>query len=259
MKLMVCLISLFIYSNQIDPSKSLIIYFSRSGENINVGIVDKGNTEIIVDYIRSKTNIISYKIIPEIPYPENYSECLKIVEEEKISKARPKIKNLISNIDNYDTILLGYPIWLTNLPSIVMTLLESIDFSGKAIYPFNTHEGSGIGNSIDDIIQCAPNSSINNGFPLKGSYVRTNQSKDDIDKWLNETLKINISKNKNEGNNKSDSDNLDNNDEDFDTVKPKFKFTSSDKDKIEAWIYVVGGGIIVLLVIIIYIAKCCRK
>ena len=152
MRLFILYFLLFIIpSNQIDESKSLIIYFSRAGENYSVGKVDKGNTEMIVDYITQVTNIKSFKINPETEYPESYSETIEIARNEKSSNARPKIKDPLTNIDNYDTILLGYPIWHTDLPNIVMTQLELLNFEGKTIYPFNTHEGSGIGNSISDL------------------------------------------------------------------------------------------------------------
>ena len=177
-------------TNQIDESKTLIIYFSRAGENYGVGNVEKGNTEMIVDYLSNVTKIKSYKIVPETDYPVNYNEAVQLAKEEKDTNARPKIKNQLPNIINYDTILLGYPIWHSNLPNIVMTLLESLNFEGKTIYPFNTHEGSGTGNSINDIKNSAPNAIVNSGFPLRGSYARTKESRTDINNWLNETLKI---------------------------------------------------------------------
>ena len=185
---------LFLFpTNQIDESKTLIIYFSRAGENYDVGKVDKGNTELIVDYLTKATKIKSYRIKPETEYPESYDDTLKIAENEQKSNDRPKTKEKLENINDYDTILLGYPIWHTHLPNIVMTQLESLNFNGKTIYPFNTHGGSGTGNSINDIKNCVPNAIVNDGFPLKGSYARTKDSKSDINKWLSETLKVTYS------------------------------------------------------------------
>ena len=179
-------------SNQIDESKSLIIYFSRAGENYSVGKVDKGNTEMIVDYITQVTNIKSFKINPETAYPESYSETIEIARNEKSSNARPKIKDPLTNIDNYDTILLGYPIWHTDLPNIVMTQLELLNFEGKTIYPFNTHEGSGTGNSINDIKKVVPSAIVKDGFALRGQDTRKNESKASIEKWLKEDLELNL-------------------------------------------------------------------
>ena len=179
-------------SLQIDESKALIIYFSRAGENYSVGTVDKGNTELIVDYLTEVTKIKSFKIVPETEYPINYDETVEIAKKEKNSNTRPKIKNPLSSISEYDVILLGYPIWHGNLPNIVMTQLESLDFEGKTIYPFNTHEGSGVGFSINDIKKSAPKADVKEGFPLKGQYARKDDSKKDINEWLKDKLDITV-------------------------------------------------------------------
>ena len=179
-------------SLQIDESKALIIYFSRAGENYSVGTVDKGNTELIVDYLTEVTKIKSFKIVPETEYPINYDETVEIAKNEQSSNTRPKIKNPLTSISEYDVILLGYPIWHGNLPNIVMTQLESLDFEGKTIYPFNTHEGSGVGSSINDIKKSAPKADVKEGFPLKGQYARKDDSKEDINEWLKDKLNITV-------------------------------------------------------------------
>ena len=189
------LLLLFIPSLQIDQSKTIIIFFSRAGENYDVGVVDVGNTEMIVNYLEEVTNITAiYKIIPETPYPENYKQTVDLAEQEKKSGARPKIQNPLTDISKYDTILLGYPIWHGNLPNIVINQLELLDFEGKTIYPFNTHGGSGKGNSINDIKTYAPKAIVKDGFDLKGSYARKSDSQEDIKKWLNEVLNLNVTK-----------------------------------------------------------------
>jgi flavodoxin len=182
-------------SNQIDESKTLIIFFSRAGENYNVGIVDKGNTEMIVDYITQVTKIKSFKINPETQYPINYTQTIEIARSEKNSNARPKIKDPLTSIDNYDTILLGYPIWHTNLPNIVMTQLELLNFEGKTIYPFNTHEGSGTGNSIDDIKKVVSKAVVKNGFALRGQNARKEEYRTEIETWLKNDLELQINQN----------------------------------------------------------------
>ena len=85
--------------NAIDRSKMLIIYFSRTG-----------NTDKFANYIKKNTNITSYRIIPSNPYPENYDTTLEIVKQEQSNNSRPEIQNPLSDISQYDTILLGYPI-----------------------------------------------------------------------------------------------------------------------------------------------------
>jgi len=187
------LLFLFNPSLQIDQSKTIIIFFSRAGENYEVGTVDVGNTEMVVNYLKEVTNITAiYKINPETPYPESYDETLDIAKNEKSSNARPNIKDPLTDISKYDTILLGYPLWHSNLPNIVINQLEKLDFEGKTIYPFNTHGSSGIGSSISDIKSAAPKATVKDGFPLKGSYARKSDSHEDIKEWLNEELNINV-------------------------------------------------------------------
>ena len=183
---------LIIPSLQIDQSKTIIIFFSRAGENYGVGTVEVGNTEMIVNYIKEVTNIASYKIVPQTAYPTSYQETLTVAQNEKSTNARPAIQNPLTDISNYDNILLGYPIWHGNIPNIVMTLLESLNFDGKTIYPFNTHGGSGLGSSINDIKNLVPNAIVKDGFPLSGTYARTTESHEDIEDWLEDKLGIDV-------------------------------------------------------------------
>ena len=193
---------LFFPSYQIDQSKAIIIFFSRAGENYNVGTVDVGNTEMIVNYLKQVTNITSFKINPETDYPTNYQEMVTLAQNEKSSNARPSIKDPLTDISKYDTILLGYPIWHGDLPNIVMTQLEMLDFEGKTIYPFNTHEGSGLGSSISDIKNSAPKADVKDGFALRGTEARKEDSHESIRNWLSD--KLGITANQNNGNGVTD-------------------------------------------------------
>ena len=193
---------LFFPSYQIDQSKAIIIFFSRAGENYNVGTVDIGNTEMIVNYLKQVTNITSFKINPETEYPINYQQMVTLAQNEKSSNARPSIKDPLTDISKYDTILLGYPIWHGDLPNIVMTQLEMLDFEGKTIYPFNTHEGSGLGSSISDIKNSAPKADVKDGFALRGTEARKEDSHESIRNWLSD--KLGITANQNNGNGETD-------------------------------------------------------
>ena len=222
---------LLIPSFQIDQSKTIIIFFSRAGENYNVGNVEIGNTEMIVNYLKEVTNITSYKIIPVTAYPTNYQETVTIAQNEKNTNARPAIQNPLTDISKYDNILLGYPIWHGNIPNIVMTLLESLNFEGKTIYPFNTHGGSGLGNSINDIKNLAPKANVKDGFPLSGTYARTTEAHEDINDWLKDKLEIDNTAidSTTIGNTKIDStaidsDNDDDDDDNIPTVRARGKF-----------------------------------
>ncbi len=237
MKLIIHFISLLIYSTQTEISKTLIIYISKNLE-------ENENLELIVNYIKQKTSINSYKINYNIENTELNSKFLKLTTK------RPN-----ENIDKYNTILFGFPFSLMNSTEIIFnTLIKSFNCSEKIIYPFTTYEDP-IKNN--DIIIPILNLTLIKKFPKLNSIKKISNTKDDINKWLNETLKIETNNKieKINDNNINITDVLDT-DDNFEEIKPKTKI---DKDKIEAWIFVVGGGVIVLLVIIIYIAKCCRK
>ena len=161
--------------NEIDTSKMLIIFFTRTG-----------NTELFSNDIKECLNIKSFKIIPVKDYPSDSSEMSLISVKEKSENARPEIKAPLTNIANYDKILLGYPIWNSYLPCIVITQLLKLDFTGKTIYPFITHEGSGVGNSFDEIKLYTPGAIVKKGFCLKGSDIRNKkeESMKEIKQWL---------------------------------------------------------------------------
>ena len=235
MKLLIHFILLLIYSTQTDISKTLIIYISKNLE-------ENENLELIVNYIKQKTSINSYKINYNIENTELNSKFLKLTTK------RPN-----ENIDKYNTILFGFPFSLMNSTEIIFNILiKSFNCSEKIIYPFTTYEDP-IKNN--DIIIPILNLTLIKKFPKLNSIKKISNTKDDINKWLNETLKIETNNKIEKINDNNITDVLDT-DDNFEEIKPKTKI---DKDKIEAWIFVVGGGVIVLLVIIIYIAKCCRK
>ena len=83
--------------------------------------------------------------------------------------------------------MLGYPIWYTNLPNIVKTLLESLNLEGKTIYPFNTHEGSGNSGTYTYIKNKMTSSNVNtNGLALRGQDARKESSRSTVEDWLKE-------------------------------------------------------------------------
>lgn len=166
-----------------DESKILLAYFSRAGENYNVGYIEKGNTEYIADYISEYLDVdYTYKIERTTPYPDSYEECKTIATQEQRDNARPAIIGNVEDMDSYDIIFLGYPIWYSTMPMCVFTFLESYDFSGKTIIPFSTHEGSGWGSSKTDLRKELPNSKILDGYSCRGASAKNN--KQDVTTWL---------------------------------------------------------------------------
>ena len=168
-------------------SKILVVYFSRTGENYNVGNVEVGTTAMVASYIKDYLNADSFEIVPVEKYPDNYDECTKLASDEKDNNARPQIDGKVENFDSYDTIFLGYPIWWGDLPMIMYTLMEEYDFDGKKVIPFNTHEGSGDAGTYETIKTKLPNAKVNtNGFNLDGKTARSDEGKTQTIEWLKE-------------------------------------------------------------------------
>ncbi|MBR1376420.1 MAG: flavodoxin [Bacilli bacterium] len=172
-------------SVQTTNGKILVVYFSRTGENYSVGNVDVGNTAMMASYIIDYLDADSYEIIPVNSYPNNYDETTTQAQEEKKNGVRPQIKYSLNDIDFYDTVFIGYPIWWGDLPMIVYTFIEEYDLSGKTIIPFNTHEGSGSAGTYNTLKNKLVNSNvIIDGLALRGSKARTSEGKEETINWL---------------------------------------------------------------------------
>ncbi|WP_430597228.1 flavodoxin [Enterococcus sp. AZ177] len=167
-----------------------IIYFSRAFENLVDGKKKNlyiGNTKLVALKIAEELNAEAVEIIPKIMYPKEYQRVVMQAEQEKETNERPIYQPIDINLEHYRAIYLGYPNWWGTLPMVMATFLEEHDFSGKNIYPFCTHEGSGMGNSISDLQKLCPNSRIHIGLPIRGS--RVEKSDIAINNWLNQEQK----------------------------------------------------------------------
>ena len=96
---------------------------------------------------------------------------------------RPAIAGRVSDMDSYDTVIIGFPIWWGVAPRIIETLLESYDFSGKTIIPFNTHMGSGNGGTYDTIRELEPKAKVLTGLPVEMRDAENGPAKA-VEKWL---------------------------------------------------------------------------
>lgn len=138
-------------------SKSLVVYFSATG-----------NTKSLAEKIAEESGSDLIEIVPQEPYTSadlNYSnnDC-RAKKEQNDANARPAISIKIENIENYDTVFIGYPIWWGTMPKIINTFLDTYDLSGKTVMPFCTSGGSGISSSVSAIKSACPNADVKNGF-----------------------------------------------------------------------------------------------
>ena len=160
--------------------KSLIIYFSRADENYAVGYIDKGNTEIVAEYVQELTGADMFRVEPLVPYAKDYMMCIK---EAKKRIGNAPIKEKPADISAYDTVFVMSPIyWGTYAPE-VETALDGLDFTGKTVRIICTHEGSGLSGMPSDIKRMCKGADVqSNGLAIKGSQAKN--SRKTVDAWL---------------------------------------------------------------------------
>lgn len=172
-------------NKNVDNSKTLVVFFSRTGEEYRVGNITKGNTHIVADFIAENLNAKTFEIKPVTPYPDIYDECTALAKKEQQENARPAIANKIENFDSYDTIYLGYPVWWSDMPMILYTFLESYDFSGKKIIPFCTSASEHFLGK-EEIQNYAKGANVLDGLGITGKRCQDDPAgvKSDVDNWL---------------------------------------------------------------------------
>ena len=160
--------------------KSLIIYFSRADENYAVGYIDKGNTEIVAEYVQELTGADMFKVEPAVPYAKDYNTCIR---EAKKRIGNAPIKEKLTDISAYDTVFVMSPIyWGTYAPEME-TALDGLDFTGKTVRVISTHEGSGLASMVSDVERMCPGATVmKNGLAIKGSQAKGSKAK--IAEWL---------------------------------------------------------------------------
>lgn len=167
--------------------KKLVAFYSRADQNyVNGTIVslEKGNTEVVAGIIQKLTGGDWFQIEQAEPYSSDYNECIAQAQKDQKKNARPALKTFIESFDEYDVIYLGYPNYWSTMPMAVFTFLEQYDFDGKTIKPFCTHEGSGLGSSMQDIRKLCPGAKVERGLAIRGANVE--RSEQDIKKWIQE-------------------------------------------------------------------------
>ena len=152
-------------------AKKLVAYFSASGV-----------TKKVAEMISEVSGYELYEIKPKQAYTKADLNWMdknsRSSVEMKDKKFRPEIITKDIEMSDYDEIILGFPIWRYVAPTIINTILEAYDFSGKKITLFATSGGSGFGNTISELKPSAPNADIVEGKLLN------NANKQEIENWL---------------------------------------------------------------------------
>jgi len=165
--------------------KTLIVYFSRTGENsVNgeIEIITKGFTEVVAEKIAKKTGGDLFKLEPEIPYPTNYDECVKRSRIEDQYNEKVPYLHPLSSLDEYDVIYLGFPCWWRTYPRVVASFIRDHSWIGKTVYPFATNEEGALGLAEMELKGALRGAILKKGFACKGSEV--NNIDDKLDNWI---------------------------------------------------------------------------
>lgn len=185
-----------IENSESAEGKTLVVYFSMpettnpdnmtQEEDNSVVVIDGevlGNTQYVAYVIQENTGADIFRIEPETPYPTDHKTLVDLAAQEQDDDARPAIKDSIKNLEEYDTVFVGYPNWWGDMPMILYSFFDTYDFSGKNIIPFNTHGGSGFSNTISTIEKLEPDANVNkDGFTV--SRNRVQDAEPDIIAWL---------------------------------------------------------------------------
>lgn len=169
--------------------KSLVIYFSRADENYFGGsmkYIDKGNTEIVAEYIKKITGADSFKVERKVPYSKDYMTCIREAQDEQRRNELPELKEYLDDVSDYDVIFIGGPVYWGTLPQPMFTELTRLDFTGKTVMPFTTHEGSGLASVPIDLKKICKGATVKPGLAIVGSAAASSEPK--LQKWINENL-----------------------------------------------------------------------
>lgn len=136
-------------------SKSLVVYFSWSG-----------NTENVAESIQRQTGADIFEILPAVPYSDDYDTVVDLAREEQRNNARPAISGGIENIEQYDIIYVGFPNWWGDMPMILYTFFDTYDLSDKTVALFCTSGGSGLSGTVNEVRSLEPNAAVTEGLHI---------------------------------------------------------------------------------------------
>ena len=158
--------------SDLEAGNVLIVYFSQTG-----------NTETVANIIHDIVGGDIVKLETTEAYPSDYDELVDFAQQEQQEDAGPELSTVIENIEQYDTIFLGYPNWWGDMPMAIYTFLDTYDLSGKTIAPFITHGGTGLSGTPENIQEEELNASVTEGLAIDGD--EASDSSEDVVDWLN--------------------------------------------------------------------------
>ena len=178
-------------SSENKEHQILAIYFSRTGEQYRVGVIDKGNTAIVAEMIAETSQADLFEIIPaDDHYPMTYAELTDVAKRKQNEKARPAYATEVEDLDKYDTVFIGAPVWWGDWPMIMYTFFENnaAVLADKTLIPFSTHEGSGLSGFDKKLSSVCPESKVLKGLAINGSDAQNDKDsvRKAVEEWIDE-------------------------------------------------------------------------
>jgi len=172
-----------------EGSRILVVYFSRTGEQYTVGVIDHGNTAIVAEMIADETGADLFEILPEDDhYPMTYAELTDAAKKEQNENARPAYAGEVPDLSQYDTVFIGAPVWWGDWPMIMYTFFEenAEALAGKNLVPFSTHEGSGLSGFDKKLSSAIPGSTVLKGLATRGNDCQNKQDsvRETVNNWI---------------------------------------------------------------------------
>lgn len=152
-----------------DPKNILVAYFSWADNAVldddvdaisSPSVIPPGNVQQLAGWVQEETGGDLFSIRVTDPYPSDWDACLDRANEERTANARPELVENAENIEEYDTVFLGYPNWWYGVPMPLLTFLEENNLSGKQVYLFCSHGTGGLAESVELITEAAPDAVI---------------------------------------------------------------------------------------------------
>lgn len=164
--------------------RSIVIYFSRADQNYFGGAmryIEKGNTEVIAEFIQEITGADIFKVEPLEPYSADYMTCIEEAKVRTRTHDAP-IKEKVPDLSSYEVIYVGAPVYWGGMPEELFTALKGLDYTGKIVRPFVTHEGSGLSSIPNQLKQICTGATVTSGLAITGSLV--NSARDKVESWI---------------------------------------------------------------------------
>ena len=128
-------------------SRVAVVYFSEPETAQKYDV--QGSTQYVAQVIQERTGADIFRIERQVDYPTDHDALTEQAKSEREQGVHPAIKDTIGDLSRYDTIFLGYPIWWYDAPMPVYSFLDEYDLSGKNVYVFVTHGGSGLTGTVE--------------------------------------------------------------------------------------------------------------